>query len=166
MWYEIDFKKLAKHLIPVFMRRAKFIALIAVMLVPFIYIYNLFTEYRLRISDRIDMSGRIQYLEKILNDKFFLKNREIFITDISKTIVYLYHKGDMQEPVYLYKELAKPLSLLYLKNTGEGSYNGDFIVNIPSSLNIEENLKTIMNLLNYYKPAGRSYRINIYNENG
>ena len=48
----------------------------------------------------------------------------------------------------------------HIQQRGEGNYSGNYMVNIPSFLSTYEN--EIKNLIDYYKPAGRTYVLKIY----
>ena len=50
--------------------------------------------------------------------------------------------------------------VLNIQQRGEGNYSGNYMVNIPSFLSTYEN--EIKNLIDYYKPAGRTYVLKIY----
>ena len=99
------------------------------------------------------------YIEKVLNDRFFLKNREIYITDIAGKESYLYHRREEQIPSYLHKR-SEGAEIKYIQQRGEGNYSGNYMVNIPSFLSAYEG--EIKNLIDYYKPAGRTYVLKIY----
>ena len=48
----------------------------------------------------------------------------------------------------------------HIRQRGEGNYSGNYVVNIPSFLSAYEG--EIKNLIDYYKPAGRTYVLKIY----
>ena len=139
------------------LRKKKIFALISVFLLPLIFIYNSFKKYRKQLIDK-NINGQVIYIEKALNDRFFLKKREIFITDIEDSVTYLHKRTEGQIPVYIYKRSEKGKTVF--KYRDEGSYEGNFIVHIPSFL--KEYETDIRNQVNYYKPAGRSFKIEIY----
>ena len=89
----------------------------------------------------------------------FLKNREIYITDIAGEESYLYHRREEQIPSYLYKR-GEGVGKKHIRQRGEGNYSGNYVVNIPSFLSAYEG--EIKNLIDYYKPAGRTYVLKIY----
>lgn len=158
MWYELDIIKYAQHVLHPTLRKKKMFALISVCLLPLIYIYNLFKNYRKQAIDKLNINGQVIYIEKVLNDRFYLNKREIFISDIEDTLTYLHKRTEGQIPLYIYKRTGKDKAIL--KYRGEGSYDGNFIVHIPSFL--KEYETDIRNQVNYYKPAGRSFKIEIY----
>ena len=102
------------------------------------------------------ISGNVT--ESSLN-RFFLKNREIYITDIAGEESYLYHRREEQIPSYLYKR-GEGVGKKHIRQRGEGNYSGNYVVNIPSFLSAYEG--EIKNLIDYYKPAGRTYVLKIY----
>nr|DAS20561.1 MAG TPA: hypothetical protein [Caudoviricetes sp.] len=155
--YDFDIIKYAQYVLHPALRKKKIFALISVFLLPLIFIYNSFKKYRKQLIDK-NINGQVIYIEKALNDRFFLKKREIFITDIEDSVTYLHKRTEGQIPVYIYKRSEKGKTVF--KYRDEGSYEGNFIVHIPSFL--KEYETDIRNQVNYYKPAGRSFKIEIY----
>lgn len=160
MWYKIDIYKLAQQLLPPVLRRKKLFAFLSVMLLPFAVLLSLFLRFRQQSLDKLNTNGQVIYIEKALNDRFFLKNREIYITDVV-TNTFLYKRSEMQAPFYLHMRgenaTKEFMNMRYEDNTGN---DGNFMVNVPSFLSEYED--EIRNLIEYYKPAGRSYVLNIY----
>lgn len=158
MWYDFDIMKYAQYVLRPLLRKKRIFAVISIFLLPLIFIYTLFKSYQKQAVDKLNINGQVIYIEKILNDRFFLKNKEIYITDIVGKVVTLYHRKEEQIPTYLRKRGEGTIK--YIQQRGEGNYSGNFTVNIPSFLAVYET--DIKNLIEYYKPAGRSYVLNIY----
>lgn len=159
MWYDFDIIKYAQYVLRPSLRKRKIFAIISIFLLPLIFIYTLFKSYRKQAIDKLNINGQVIYIEKVLNDRFFLKNREIYITDIEGKESYLYHRGEEQIPSYLHKR-SEGAEKKYIQQRGEGNYSGNYMVNIPSFLSAYES--EIKNLIDYYKPAGRTYVLKIY----
>lgn len=162
MWYRIDFVKFVFQLLPPVFRRKVLFAWLSVIVLPFRDIYNRFTVYRETVTKRLDMSGNVQYLERVLNGEFYLSNGEIYITDIAESLLCTYLKKENQLPLYVHGKSEAQAEKMYVRKNGEGKYSGDFAVNVPSFLDTPEHLSRISLLLNYYKPAGRKYIIKVY----
>ncbi len=159
MWYDFDIIKYAQYVLRPSLRKRKIFAIISIFLLPLIFIYTLFKSYRKQAIDKLNINGQVVYIEEVLNDRFFLKNREIYITDIVGQGLCLYHRGEEQIPSYLHKR-SEGSEIKYIQQRGEGNYSGNYMVNIPSFLVAYES--EIKNLVDYYKPAGRSYVLRIY----
>ena len=159
MWYDFDIIKYAQYVLRPSLRKRKIFAIISVFLLPLIFIYTLYKSYRKQAIDKLNINGQVIYIEKVLNDRFFLKNREIYITDIAGKEFYLYHRREEQIPSYLHKR-SEGAEIKYIQQRGEGNYSVHYMVNIPSFLSAYEG--EIKNLIDYYKPAGRSYVLKIY----
>lgn len=159
MWHDFDIIKYAQYVLRPSLRKRKIFAIISVFLLPLIFIYTLYKSYRKQAIDKLNINGQVIYIEKVLNDRFFLKNREIYITDIAGKEFYLYHRREEQIPSYLHKR-SEGAEIKYIQQRGEGNYSGNYMVNIPSFLSAYEG--EIKNLIDYYKPAGRSYVLKIY----
>lgn len=170
MWYRIDFTRFVQQLLPPILRSKVMMALFRVFITPLRYLYDKFLAYRDSISSRLNITANVQYIQKALNDAFYLTDNQIYIeTPEDERTPSFYFQDEGQPPNYFYMAGNKPF---YLREPDEVSSRETFIVYIPtflcSSLDSEddkyngENLQIIYNLLNYYKPAGRSCRIELY----
>lgn len=159
------------QLLPPILRSPFLVALLRVLAAPFRYVCEQFTAYRATVAQRLCGAAYVQYLEKVLNDAFHLTDGQIYIeTPEDEPPVWWHMKAEGQTPPYLYTRRTG--SGLVMKQGGESSYRDSFIVCLPSFLCTStdpaadkykgEHLQTVKNLLAYYKPAGRTYRIMLY----
>lgn len=159
MWWNLDILKFGLLLLPPALRKKRLFAFLSVLLSALTDLKERFVEYRRQCDARLQANGQVIYIEKALNDRFLLGSRDIRITerDVSDIpqIVYLFNGASPE--VYLYG--GGDANVTYL---GEGGQNRTmaYIVNVPSYL--EGNLNEIRDLVEFYKPAGRKYIINIY----
>lgn len=156
MWYKIDINKFGVMLLPPVLRKSRMYAFLKVLLCWFGKLQNEFNEYREDARKRLGLNGQVIYIEKALNDYFGFESKEIYITDISSIQRTFYVPND-EDTAYIYDRDS--LKVAYLSN---GSENAQlkFIVNVPSSL--EDRIEDIRNIIDYNKPAGRTYTINFY----
>lgn len=96
MWYDFDIIKYAQYVLRPSLRKRKIFAIISIFLLPLIFIYTLFKSYRKQAIDKLNINGQVIYIEKVLNDRFFLKDREIYITDIAGKESYVPHSAHVQ----------------------------------------------------------------------
>ena len=161
--YKIDYISLIQLLLPVKIRLKVIYTMLKVMILPIRELYNDFTTYRIKIENRLNFNGNVQYLEYVLNKEFLLTNNEIFISDLdTSSRLVLRNKSELQQPRYLYNKAEGTRTITV--NKDEGSFDGDFTVNIPSYLNSQPFLQTISNIVNYYKQAGKQYKIQVYEQ--
>jgi hypothetical protein len=160
MWYDLDFVKLAQHLLPPPLRKKRLFAFLRVMVLPFSMLHDRFLAYRRQSLNRLQITGQVIALEKGLNDMFFLTGNEIYITDIPSVDFYLYNDEEPFPGLVMYNDGEEAPHRTYWRNDGEGRYDGDFIVNVPSFLKNYEN--EIRIFLDTYKVVGKKYKINIY----
>ncbi len=172
MWYRIDFTKLAVHLLPPLLRSKFLVSLLRAMIVPLRQLYETFIELRSKVSNKLNVSANVIYLEKVMNDAFFLHG-EIYIespTGDPRTVLYL--KQELQESAIVRKK-SEGGADLFIGFKGESTVQYDFIVMVPTFLctSLEsknadlygwQRLQTIKNLLSIYKPAGKTYRFELY----
>ena len=162
--------RLAVQLLPPVMRGGLMVALLKVLTLPVRHIYEQLTERRKAADRRLGTTANVMYMEKALNDAFYLKERQIRIESTETEDTLFWHRREeRQKDNYMYRRTEKGVTL---KRRGECSYRESFVVWVPTflctSVDADEdkyggrNLREIRNLLNYYKPAGRTYRIELY----
>ena len=162
--------KLAVQLLPPVMRGGLTVALLKVLTLPVRNIYEQLTERRKNADRRLGTTANVMYMEKALNDAFYLKEQQIRIESAEAEDTLFWHRREeRQKDNYLYRRTEKGVML---KRRGECSYRESFVVWVPTflctSVDAEKdkyggrNLREIRNLLSYYKPAGRTYRIELY----
>ncbi|RKW60833.1 MAG: hypothetical protein D8H98_06265 [Prevotella sp.] len=166
MWYDVDFNRWAVQLLPPILRSRVLVALLRILIIPLAYVHRLFTEYRKKVADRLDITASVQDIERALNRRFFLRNRQIYIES----------ESDDRHPCLYFQAEGKPPTFLNPRMTlwmdGEVPSKPNFTIFVPnflvSSLNSEEDrhkgrhLAEIIRIVELYKPAGRRYHINIY----
>lgn len=170
MWYKIDILKLGRQLLPPVLRSAVLLSLLKVLLTGIRSVYELFYAYRASVRERIGTTAQTASIEGRLNGAFYLTEGQIRIeadTEEKPDYWHLLSEGEAGEALYLKGGTWKTM-----KAKGEKSYEDSFVVYVPSFLCTSEdadedkyggeNLKKINTILNTYKPAGRTYRIEIY----
>lgn len=156
--FNVDFRKLAVLLTPIFWRKAGFIAFVHSFIEPTKVLNDEFKNFRKKSIYKIVHNGQVMLLEKVLNDTFDNEQRRIYITDsLSVDPLYIYTAPE-DRPVYLGSE--------YLYRFSEFTDGGiDFYVIFPLEmkpviafdlLNFENRIKA---LINYYKLASKRYKI-------
>lgn len=159
MWYNLDIYKLAQHLLPPMLRKKRLFALLCVLLLPFYLILQAFQAFRKQSESNMNINGQVIYIEKILNDTFFLENKEIYLSDISDRQLYVYTRNEMSQVIF-HQRSEVDTQRLYIQQRGEGNLNGNYIVNVPSFLSDKSD--EIQRIVEKYKPSGRKYILNIY----
>lgn len=162
--------KLAVQLLPSVLRGGLTVALLKVLTLPVRHIYEQLAAWRKAADRRLGTTANVMYIEKALNDAFYLTEGQIRIEDTEAEDTLFWHRREEgQKACYLYRRTEKSVAL---KRRGESSYRESFVVWVPTFLCTSEdadedkyggrNLREIRNLLSYYKPAGRTYRIELY----
>lgn len=158
-------------MLPTMLRSNILIKIIQILIIPIDYIFNKFNILKTDTDKTLNTTGHVQYLQKALNDAFFLHNDEIYIDTMeeeNKRIYFFESEGQNAQTIYLESESSP----YYLWLNGESTLNYNFTVHIPSflctSVNpVEDEYKggyyrKIISILNKFKPAGRTYSIEIY----
>lgn len=155
---------------PPVLRGGVMVALVKVLTVPLRYLYDQLTERRKNAARRLLTTANVASMEKALNDAFYLWDSQIKIeSGEAENATYWHWQREGQEARYLHPRGGAGLRL---KRKGESSYGESFVVWVPTFLCTSEdaledqyggkNLREIRTLLSYYKPAGRTYRIELY----
>lgn len=152
--------KFAQHLLPPMLRKKKLFSLIKVLISPCKQILSEFKLFRQQSLDNMQINGQVIYIEKILNDTYFLKNKEIYITDIEEQILYMNTSAEGDGLVYMSKVGEEGGNTVYMSLEGEGNVDGNYQVNVPSFLS--DYITEITRIVEKYKPSGRKYIIKIY----
>jgi hypothetical protein len=147
------------------------IKIIQILIIPIDFIFNKFNILKTDTDKTLNTTGNVQYLQKALNNAFFLHNDEIYIDTMeeeNKRIFFLENEGQNAQTIYLESESSP----YYLWQDGESTLKYNFTVHIPSflctSVNPAEDeyngvyYRKIISILNKFKPAGRTYSIEIY----
>ena len=159
-------------LLPPILRGPVLVAMAHIATNPILTLLDDFTATRKKVSKRIHMTSNVNMLEKVLNDLFFLQENQIYITTTLEPLkIYLYPSQTTKTSLYFHgvKELLPPTNIRECKGV---SPDPTFIIHIPTflctSLDREKDsyggkyLTEIYTTLNYYKPAGRAYRVELY----
>lgn len=159
-------------MLPPVLRNDLLIALIKVIAVPLQYVYNQFVSLKTIADNMLNITGNVQYLEKALNDAFYLNNNQIYIDTPAESynrILYLESEGQTSLTAYMESENKS----LLLFSSVESTVKYNFTVHVPTSLctSLDKNVdiykglnyQRIINILNTYKPAGRTFSIELYN---
>jgi hypothetical protein len=151
MWYEVDFKKLAVLLLPTALRKAKVVAFAQVLLSPIAELHYQCKLKRLADWYKIDHTGQVCYLRKVLNDSLDVSQRRIYISDGNAfPRKYIYTRAE-NKPVFLGK--------LFIYQNSEYTNTGvDFIVYAPAEI-IATKINELNALINYYKLASKRYKV-------
>lgn len=156
--FNIDFRKLALLLTPIFWRFTIMADWIYTFIEPISTIHVDFMKFREKQIYKVVHNGQVILLEKVLNDAFDDASRRIFISELP-----------VFDPLYIYTTAEnKPvfLGLQYLYPTQAPEIiDVDFILNFPIAIkpnnptaliNFENRIKA---LTNYYKLASKRFKI-------
>src|SRR3712207_2217927 len=98
MWYKIDILRLALQLLPPILRSTLLTALLKVLLLPIVYIYEQFMQIKNNADERLRNTANVVSLERILNAAFHLSGRQIYIeTAEVVNVVYMHTKVEGQK---------------------------------------------------------------------
>lgn len=159
MLQRADITRLALLLIPPVLRKKRFFTLIKILVSPFILLEQDFARYRKEADERMRVNGQVIYIEKAMNDFFLLPEKEICLseTDLSGMAPETYLFDDSGTETYFYDEETR--SVTYLS---DGSQNESMMIIVNVPLYLQARKDELINLIEFYKPAGRRYRIEYY----
>lgn len=158
MYRNFNLYAFAVRLLPTFLRTDVIKAILWAILTPLDDLIGRFNSVVSESDRRLSHNSFTIYLEKFLNDLFGVKDL-IYITDkIDDWSVYL----SMKDELYDYDIMTmreEDLPTIVLPSDRPGTLRGYFIVNIPASLDTQENRALITKWVNYYKFAGTNFQI-------
>lgn len=166
MWYNVDLNRWAEFLVPPILRSQVLLAFIKVLLAPLVSLYQSFLRNKEKVEQKLNISCQTLSIEQLLCNTFFLKNREIYITEVDNIHRQcLYFQKERLSNVFMNERLK-------LWGREEVPIKANFIVHVPTalctSLDKQEDkykgvyLSKILNTLNAYKPAGKLFSIELY----
>ncbi len=163
--YKIDFRILIQMLIPSLIKKPRLTALLVVLFFPFKLIWDKFTTFRKFTQLQLNCTGQVIYLERLLNLMFNNGNSGITIVDGSFTIrFYLSNKNEGFEAVY-FTNKSEDIEAIYLQNKSDFFYDFDFLVQIPTSINLTELDKNrLIAIVQKYAIAGKTFNIISYEQ--
>lgn len=151
MWYNIDYNKLAVLLIPSFLRKPVLTAYLQSLLLPVSNLHYDWKQKRLFDWYKIEHTGQVVLLRKVLNDTLDVGSRRIYITDGNAfPRKYIYTHAE-KKPIFLGK--------LFIYQNSEYLNTGvDFIVFVPQEV-IDAKISELHSLIRLYKLASKRYQI-------
>lgn len=161
-WHSFDITKLVSLMLPMQMRRLSLVLFLNALTLPLGWLIA-------KVLYKMQHDGRVIYLEKVLNEAFDMPGYSAASHESSK-IIYI-APGEVPDETYLFQEEepdAPPFIgldsnandgddvWLYTQQELDARYN-DFRVVVPMAL--QEFEYKIKNLVDYYKLAGKKYKI-------
>lgn len=129
------------------------------MLKPLQVISEEFGLYIQEVALRKRANAHTANLQHWLNEQLGQPQGTIYLQDYVNNLQYLYYREERGEGVYM--RFRDEGDGLYLNSSPPVSYGG-FSVNIPQKIATEENIKKITQWVDFYKYAGTSYKIIVY----
>jgi hypothetical protein len=156
----IDYNILIKNILPISLRKAKLEAFIKCLIAPLKFLYLNYKDYRISVNKRVEYTGQVIYLEKLLRDSY--NEQGISIIDNSNIeYSYLANKLESNKRAVIYNKLENETKY-YLKNMDELTTQIHFLVEIPITLynNLGMTGRNKMRaLIDMYRLAGKKYLI-------
>lgn len=107
----LNWLKIIKENLPFFLKTTRRIDWILALISPINKIYQEFLVMYQVYVYKIRFNGQVQYLQKILNDKFDPVSSGIYITDgLSFSPFYIYRKSESKPPVYLHRKWKQSIN--------------------------------------------------------
>lgn len=157
--FQTDFKRLMLQLLPTFLRKPLFKAVVSAIGSALNVLCDRFNLNRDRNLYNLSITSQVCFLEKVLNDKFDNVQRRIYISNgawRAPLPIYLILEN---QPVYLYLESENQPVPLYLQNE-TGFIAEGFVINVPIELQPSE--QDLTGTVNLFKLAGKTFTINYF----
>lgn len=173
MWYNVDIARLAVQLLPPVLRGSLTVALVRILTLPLRWVASQIAAWREGADTTLGTTAQVASLEAALNRLFHLEYGQIYIdtpewTDRG-TAFYLQCEDQATRYVYALSEKKPSYCILQEEDVPEVN----FTVMVPTFLCTSTESRTadkygwrhlsqIKQTINRYKPAGRTYRIMLY----
>ena len=151
MWFNVDFDKLGKERIAAFLRKSILLAFLNSVVTQVGNIHYLWLQKRLTDWYKIDHTGQICKLRKVLNDTLDPTERRIYITDGNAFPRKHIYTGAENKPVFIGK-------MFIYRNSEYLNTGADFIVFAPQEI-LDTQINELNALINFYKLASKRYQI-------
>lgn len=162
--FEIIYDTLVGNLLPRFHRKSKMMAWLHALLYPSDLLYHDLMVYRDQKLYEARVSGQVESMEWMLNDKFYGDGtlRNIYIDDNNdfENEVYIFNTSELETETYIYNRDETADEETYLFNQAEGKSGSDFTVWVPASLTYDSDY--MRGLIDFFKLAGTTYDIKTY----
>jgi len=151
MWYKVNWNKLVILLLPTFLRKPVLVGYLQALVSPIATIHYNWLQKREADWYKINHTGQVCYLQKVLNDALDVADRRIYIGEgNSFPRKYIYTRAE-NKPQFLGK-------MFIYRNSEYTNTGADFIVFVPNEI-IETKIHELKYLIEYYKLASKRYQI-------
>lgn len=151
MWYNIDFEKLGKERFAAFLRKPILLAFLSSMITQVVNLHYNWKQKRLIDWYKIEHTGQVCLLRKVLNDAIDPIDRRIYIASGNAFPRKYIYTGAEKKPVFLGK-------MFIYRNAEYLNTGADFIVFAPQQL-IDTRINELNALITFYKLASKRYQI-------
>ena len=151
MWYSVDWNRLVVLLLPTSLRKAKLVAFVQALIAPIIQAHYSWLLKRNEDLYKMQHTGQVCRLRKVLNDQLDVSLRRIYINDGNAfPRKYIYTRAE-NKPVFIGKT--------FIYQNDEYTNTGvDFTVFVPSEI-INTEVFKLKALIEFYKLAGKRYKL-------
>lgn len=151
MWYKIDWNKLVLLLLPTFLRQKTIVAYMQALVQPVATLHYNWLRKREDHWYKLNHTGQVCYLKKVLNDALDPDERRIYIADGNAfPRKYIYTRAE-NKPIFL----GKMHIYQHQEYTNTGA---DFVVFVPTAIEANEPHR-LKYLIEFYKLASKRYQI-------
>jgi hypothetical protein len=158
--FSIDFNVLLQILLPLRKRKLIRQSWLAALISPVVYLYQLFLNQRQTHLYTLSHTSQVVYMQAILNDRFDMQLRRIYISDTPDISPQTLFTNPEQKYAFLYTTAENENLPLYTQTEIAGAQNG-FILNIPAILNVDHVLLSA--LVDAYRlPSKNKYIIQTF----
>lgn len=162
--FNFSINTLMLQLMPRFQRGAKMLAWLQALLHPVTLLYSEFLAFRDESLYDAKITGQVEWLEYMLNQKFLGNgdSRVIYIDDNEKLEgeIYVFNKSELETETYIYNTSETTEDDTFVFNTSEGKGGVDFTVWVPTTLVFDADYMN--SLIVRYKLAGTTFQIKTY----
>ncbi len=155
--FQPDFAQIIFNLLPHFLRTTKMQEWLNSLFAPLVTINTFFNSARNNVLYKLQFTGQVNYLERVLNDRFDPIGLGIFISNANQPDrEYIFNTVELREDTFLFNT-AEAGADTYFYQQQEFDDAIDFTINIPVA--VPFNTPDLDVIVNRYRKAGTQYNV-------
>lgn len=157
--YTINWDNLVAWMIPKPLRKPVVVIMVKALLYPLIAVHNSFLFYRNAKIYQLTISPQVCYLTRLLNDRYDLTQRRIYIQDAVWHLPIFIYKNAENKRTLVYRNTENLPKFLFINGEAGAALN-DFVVYVPYAISFDAS--EMKSLIDGYKLFGTKYTIQLF----
>lgn len=162
--FNINTDRLIEILVSIRLQTMTLVLFLKSILEPIKNLMSKINVFRNSTTDKLSYCGQVCSLERLLNDRFDLVNRDIYITDalsVKPLIIYSYQ--DVEKLITVTNTANfESHPIIAPRSSGIGDNLDKFVIHVPDSNEARSRENELRACVNLYKFSGKGFFIKYY----